>query len=164
MKEKIEGHQLEVVNRAARLAAKLITEDFEEAPTALGHACRVAERVYREGWGYQEVAAAYLHDTVENVWEGDPFVTLGQISEQVGPRITRLVVTLTRLPEETYKAYIERVLLNPAACAVKAADLRDNLARIDDKHRDCKPRWVDALRRIEDALTVAEKGKGQAPQ
>ena len=78
-------------------------------------------------------SVAVLHDTLEDVkpqWRG---FTRSQISTVCGPEVLELVEMLSRGENESYEAYIERLLPSSAARAVKLADLADNLDM--ERHR-----------------------------
>lgn len=69
-------------------------------------------------------AAAVLHDVLE-----DTHVTVAALREEGMPReVVNAVIALTRTPDMSYEAYIERVAKNRIAREVKLADMRDNLA------------------------------------
>ena len=83
--------------------------------------------------------AAVLHDVVE-----DTPVTLADLRSQGFPEeVVRAVGCLTRLADETYEAFIERVKTDPVALEVKVADLEDNM----DLRRlaDPQPRDLERL-------------------
>lgn len=66
---------------------------------------------------------AVLHDVVE-----DTAYTLVDLHAQGFPEaVVSAVESLTRLPEESYEEFIDRVKLNPIARKVKLADLEDNM-------------------------------------
>ena len=72
-------------------------------------------------------SVAVLHDTLEDVkpqWRG---FARHQISAVCGPEVLELVELLSRGVNESYRAYIERLLPSAGARAVKLADLADNL-------------------------------------
>ena len=64
---------------------------------------------------------AYLHDVVE-----DTDVTIGEIRDRFGKRVSVAVDALTRR-KEPYFDYIRRVKQNPEATQIKLADLHANL-------------------------------------
>lgn len=95
------------------------------------HPLRVAEEV--EGRGYDDVtvAAALLHDMVE-----DSNVGLSQLKEfgMEGDIVIDLVDALTRRDGESYEDFISRVIAYsssrttpPRAVIIKLADIHDNL-------------------------------------
>ncbi len=74
--------------------------------------------------------AAVLHDVVE-----DTAITLDALRlERFSAEVIDAVELLTRRESDTYEQFIERVLPNPIARAVKLADLEDNMdvRRIDE--------------------------------
>lgn len=96
-----------------------------------------------------ERVAAVLHDVVEDsAWTLDALRAEG-ISEEV----VEALDGLTRRPEETYEAFIERAARHPVARAVKRADLEDNmdlrrLHAVSEKDRERLARYLKAWRRL----------------
>ena len=134
-----------LVSCAATIAASghagQVREDGE--PYIL-HPMRVALRLRTP----VEQAVGLLHDVLEDsdirgdildhylVTESRPDAySQERVSWAEAGNIMRIVKILTRLPEEPYKQYIERIALHPVATEVKLADLEDNIdcTRIDDK-------------------------------
>jgi hypothetical protein len=69
------------------------------------------------------MAVALLHDVLE-----DSSYTATDLKEAGLPaHIVHAVECLTREPDEDYHAFIERVLPNPVARAVKIGDIEDNI-------------------------------------
>jgi (p)ppGpp synthase/HD superfamily hydrolase len=115
----------------------------------IGHPERVAALL--EGLGYADavVAAALLHDVVE-----DTPVTLEEVRAAFGDRVAALVAAVTEDPAlppgERKRAYRERVRdASPAARAICAADKVVNLA---DLRRVAERGNVRALRRFRGGL------------
>lgn len=81
----------------------------------------VANYTREYGGSVEQVAAAYLHDTVE-----DTNVTPEQINALFGPKVTTLVNFLTKNEGESYMQFICRVASYPDAVLVKLADIRSN--------------------------------------
>jgi len=90
------------------------------------HPVAVASRVSRRSplAGPEMVAAAFLHDTVE-----DTFVGLATIKTLFGERVAVLVDAMTRREGEDYKDYLKRLVAVQGACVLKTADLQDNAER-----------------------------------
>lgn len=66
---------------------------------------------------------AALHDIVE-----DSCLTLADLSAEGFPSsIVEAIDHLTRRPNETYEAFIERISLHPLAVEIKLLDLEDNM-------------------------------------
>ena len=66
-------------------------------------------------------AAALLHDTVE-----DTDITLAELAKEFPPEVVEAVNLLTHKPGTDYYDYVRAIRANPAATAVKLADLRHN--------------------------------------
>jgi (p)ppGpp synthase/HD superfamily hydrolase len=108
------------LDRAVALAAQahLGQTDKAGAPYIL-HPLRVMFRCQSES----AMMAAVLHDVVE-----DTSITLAELRSQgFSEAVISAVASLTRLPDETYEAFIVRVQGDPIAKEVKIADLEDNM-------------------------------------
>lgn len=92
---------------------------------------------------------AVLHDVVE-----DSPITLENLRELGFPEtVVTAVDSLTRRPEESYEAFIDRVKLNPLARRVKLADLEDNmdlrrLQHVTDRDQQRWERYAKASKLI----------------
>jgi (p)ppGpp synthase/HD superfamily hydrolase len=111
-----------------------------------GHVERVANS---EGLMYYfEIAAAYLHDVLE-----DTAVTVEDLRDLgFNDLVIKTVVTLTHLEDETYFEYIDRVSKDPHATRIKLADLEDNLdeSRWPDMPESMKARYLKAKSILEE--------------
>lgn len=105
----------------ARFAAKAHANQLDKAgdPYVL-HPMRVAERVAAWGGSVSEIAAALLHDAIE-----DQGVKPEDLARDFGPPVAKLVVALSVQEGEPYDAYIERVIAGGARL-IKMADVADN--------------------------------------
>jgi len=94
---------------------------------------------------------ALLHDVLEDT----PTTYANLRAVGVSEFDALLVLHLTREEDELYHNYIARVGCNPDACAIKVADIRDNLGRIGGLHMveqmRLRPRYEKALRFLEAA-------------
>lgn len=89
----------------------------------IGHPARVARLVSMATTSQSAIAAAWLHDVVE-----DTDVTLDALSAAGFPaEVVDAVEALTHRKGETRVAYIERVRGNLLAVQVKRCDIQDNL-------------------------------------
>ncbi|MGJ9403105.1 HD domain-containing protein [Arthrobacter sp. KK5.5] len=84
----------------------------------ISHPARVAGRLTAPA----EVAAAWLHDTIEDCGIGADELLRAGIAEDV----VTAVVLLTRTPEMGSDDYYRAIRANPVALAVKLADIADN--------------------------------------
>ncbi len=71
--------------------------------------------------GHYVMAAAVMHDLVE-----DTDVTLEDLKKTFPERVVSLVSLMTKDPNKTYDEYIERIMTDKDAIAIKMADLRHN--------------------------------------
>lgn len=90
----------------------------------LAHVADVARRV--RGQGPEAEAVAWLHDTVE-----DCGVSLDQIEAACGSAVRAGVAAMTRQEGEDYATdYLPRLMANPHARVVKAADAAHNRGKV----------------------------------
>ena len=86
------------------------------------HLRAVAEGVRQRGGDDEQIAAAWLHDAVE-----DDALTERWLHEAPLSRRTKdIVLALTKRPGEPPEAYAARILATPGAALVKEADLAHN--------------------------------------
>ena len=94
------------------------------------HPWRVAEAVAKYGVSQNAIAAAYLHDTVE-----DTAITLEGIGKTFPVRVVELVDLLTKRPSERGDEAIVRLIASGdrEALLIKLCDLDDN-SLVDPNH------------------------------
>ena len=96
----------------------------------IDHPRRVAERVIKEGYGAEFVAAAWLHDVVEDHRPRIDFDLLRRAG--FPPSVVEAVDALSKRvgpvagEKEDHAVAVERACQNPIALVVKAADVADN--------------------------------------
>ncbi|KUF14757.1 phosphohydrolase [Streptomyces silvensis] len=101
------------------------------------HLAAVAAGVRARGGSDEQVAAAWLHDAVE-----DDALTADWLARAALTPATRaIVLAVTKRPGETPEAYAARILETPGALLVKEADLAHNadpgrLSVLDGTTRD----------------------------
>ncbi len=129
----------------------------------IAHPVRVARLLASRGYDEEVLAAALLHDVVE-----DTSVTLGDVRARFGTRVAELVAWVTENPElpagERKRAYRDRLRRSPhAARAICAADKVCNLADLreaagNDQVLARFDGGLDAqVRHHSDALTMLEE-------
>ncbi|MDE5560967.1 MAG: phosphohydrolase [Bacteroidaceae bacterium] len=80
-------------------------------------------RVMQAGKTIEERIAGILHDIVEDThWTFEDL-----LREGIPAEVVDAIRCLTKIEDETYDQFIERVKTNPIAVAVKLNDLRDNM-------------------------------------
>lgn len=110
------------------------------------HALRVMHQMRTD----HEMMAAVLHDVVE-----DTSVTLDDLRQANYPQaVLEAVDCLTHREDESYDAYLDRVITNKIALRVKWADLKDNMdgTRLQDfTERDSQryKKYVNARKKLE---------------
>ena len=123
--------QVEEIARAAHAAQT----DKAGRPYA-EHLAAVAEGVRARGGSEEQIAAAWLHDSVE-----DGALSADWLAAAELPQSTKdMVLAVTKRPGEDLRAYTRRILATPGARLVKEADLAHNadpgrLAVLDEATR-----------------------------
>lgn len=88
----------------------------------------------------EERIVAVLHDVVE-----DCGVSLDDLrKEGFSETVLTAIASVTKVPGESYEAFVERAAQNPIGRVVKLADLEEN----SDLSRIAQPSWED-LERVE---------------
>ncbi|WP_460146435.1 HD domain-containing protein [Pseudomonas sp. S2_A02] len=87
-----------------------------------------------------ERIVAVLHDVVEDC--GISFDDLR--NEGFSETVLMAIASVTKVPDESYEEFVERVAQNPIGRVVKLADLEEN----SDLSRIAQPSWED-LERVE---------------
>ncbi|MCF3124188.1 HD domain-containing protein [Streptomyces arenae] len=100
------------------------------------HLQAVADGVRARGGDDDQVAAAWLHDSVEDDALSERWLTDAPLT----PRTKAIVRALTKRADEPKEAYARRILATPGARLVKEADLAHNadparLAVLDETTR-----------------------------
>lgn len=108
------------------------------------HVRRVADLVRLQKFPDHVVAAAYLHDVVE---DGHTTFTELHSSYEFPVMVVALVRILTRRSTESYDEYIERVARHPEASAIKRANLIENMSTLPPGH-SLWHRYLKALVRL----------------
>jgi (p)ppGpp synthase/HD superfamily hydrolase len=100
--------------------------------TDVDHPVAVAELLHERGFDQEVVAAALLHDVVE-----DTATEVGEIRERFGPQVARLVAEMTE--DEGIERYEERkaehrarIRGDPCVAAIYAADKLANARELKD--------------------------------
>lgn len=93
----------------------------------INHVARVVLQLEMKEAGDDTVAAAWLHDVVEDCGE-DYGILLELFPKEIGIAVFRL----TRYKGFPYDLYIEDVKKNPISTEIKLADLADNLRDNDN--------------------------------
>ncbi|MCK8676826.1 HD domain-containing protein [Streptomyces lichenis] len=101
------------------------------------HLQAVAEGVRARGGSESQIAAAWLHDAVEDDALTEQWLTEAELPQSVRD----MVLALTKRPGEELPAYTARILAVPGALLVKEADLAHNsdpgrLAELDEATRN----------------------------
>ncbi|MDF2268554.1 HD domain-containing protein [Streptomyces coacervatus] len=98
------------------------------------HLRAVAEGVRARGGDEEQIAAAWLHDAIEDDALSAQWLEQAALTH----RTKNIVLALTKRPGESPEKYAQRILATPGALLVKEADLAHNanpsrLSRLDDE-------------------------------
>lgn len=152
---------LPVMDTNAKHLAKALaitTQLFEKIPDKNGapyalHCIAVMMGVADRG--YEVMAAAAMHDLIE-----DTHMTLSWLSDdhEFSPRIVQLVEIMTKRQGEEYEDYIDRVMCDCDAIAIKLSDLRHNsdIRRLPDisvKSGERLVKYAAAYKKLEESDT-----------
>jgi (p)ppGpp synthase/HD superfamily hydrolase len=124
------------------------------------HPLRVMLHVKNAGGTEVEIAAAALHDVVE-----DTDTTVEELERLFGPEVASLVDSMSRREGEEYVEYVERCVSGgPSAIRLKQADLADNssAARLErlpeDQRAELEAKYQRAFEVIDRALRSTAGG------
>ncbi|GHH84348.1 HD domain-containing protein [Streptomyces capitiformicae] len=100
------------------------------------HLQAVAHGVATRGGDHDQVAAAWLHDAIEDNALTEDWLAAAPLT----PRTKNIVLALTKHPSEPPEEYAARILATPGALLVKESDLAHNanptrLAALDEPTR-----------------------------
>lgn len=106
------------------------------------HLAAVASIVHRAGWDSQTVAAAYLHDTIEDMNQHGQRLRRKQLRDAVGPEVARLVAQVSeqklddrgdmRPWRDRKEDYLDSIRTgSPRGAAISLADKIHNLWSIN---------------------------------
>ncbi|GGQ55681.1 phosphohydrolase [Streptomyces ruber] len=146
--------EIETIARAAHATQK----DKAGRPYA-EHLRAVAEGVRVRGGDEEQIAAAWLHDAVEDDALSEEWLREAALTE----RTKRIVRALTKRAGEPPEAYAARILATPGARLVKQSDLAHNadpsrLALLDEATRDRLERKYAHMRGLLGLGATAEEG------
>jgi guanosine-3',5'-bis(diphosphate) 3'-pyrophosphohydrolase len=125
-----------------------------EGDTEIDHPTRVASLLKEHGFEDEVVAAAFLHDVVEDT-SRDP----GEIEENFGPEVAGLVREMTENesiePYEARKAeHRSRVARDRRVAAIYAADKLANARTLNEMSQDPDGAKLEHYRRTLDTLSA----------
>lgn len=113
------------------------------------HLAAVADGVRARGGSDEQVAAAWLHDSVEDNALSEQWLRRAALSQ----RTKDIVFALTKRPGESPADYAERILTTPGARLVKESDLAHNadpgrLSVLDEATRERLTRKYAQMRSL----------------
>lgn len=142
----------EILQKAIEIATEAHKNQRDRAGKPyIGH----ISRVMQAGETQEERIAGILHDIVEDTsWSFEDLLNIG-----IPIDIVDAIRCLTKMENEPYDQFIERVKTNPIAIAVKLNDLHDNmdmtrLPEITDKDIERLLKYHRAYRELWDFIQV----------
>ncbi|MDE6513775.1 MAG: phosphohydrolase [Muribaculaceae bacterium] len=142
----------EILQKAIEIATEAHKNQRDRAGKPyIGH----ISRVMQAGETQEERIAGILHDIVEDTsWSFEDLLNIG-----IPIDIVDAIRCLTKMENEPYDQFIERVKTNPIAIAVKLNDLHDNmdmtrLPKITDKDIERLLKYHRAYRELWDFIQV----------
>ena len=120
------------------------------------HLRAVAEGVRSRGGDDEQIAAAWLHDAVEDDALTEAWLREAALSE----RTRRIVLAVTKRAGEPPRAYAARILATPGALLVKQADLAHNAdpARLAALDAPTRTRLTEKYARMRALLGLPDEG------
>ena len=121
------------VNLASAIATKAHEGQFrwDGVTPYIAHPAAVALAVRNAGYNDDAIAAAYLHDVIE-----DTPVTIADLRVQgVNETVLTAVHLLTKLDSQEYLEYLLRLKRNEIARVVKIEDIKHNRSSLDRKRK-----------------------------
>lgn len=117
------------ISRAIKYAIEAHGDQRDRSGTLyIFHVLRVMERVRVAGGTDNQIAAAVLHDVLE-----DTDAKFWDVAEEFGTGVADMVLALTRADDETYAEYIDSLTTGSSgALLIKVCDLEDNLSRVSN--------------------------------
>lgn len=146
-----------LVKRASKFAEERHEGQFwKGGERFFNHIRRVADRIRMITPDATAIAAAYLHDVVE-----DGHATFAEISRLFGNEVYTIVKLLTKRKEDTYEIYVMKIIKSGSipAMLIKMADNQDNLASVGDgvfppdTEKELSDRWSWSKDFIEKHIT-----------
>lgn len=136
----------------AEVMARVLHEDdtYGNESYANGHLAKVASLARTIGLSDEAIAAAWLHDSVED----HPYdISFDHILDRFGPIVRDYVRALTHIPGQENSVYLQQVARGGAeVVAVKICDSRINMAKtiasITASLRSRSPLGADDVRRF----------------
>ena len=136
----------ELIEKAKAFAEKVHagqTRKNKAKTPAITHMAEVAALVAVAGGSPEEIAAAWLHDTVE---DSKPNITIQQIKAEFGEEIANIVDGLTDLPEFKRIPLLRRKMLQAwrvqsEDCSVQLVKIADQISNVRSIVHDPPVKW-----------------------
>lgn len=152
------GEQAELLNKAYEYAARMHSgQKRESGEPYIVHPEKVAEVLLELGLDYATIAAALLHDCIE-----DTAATESELRELFGDKITELVLGVTKLDKITFKSKAEEQAENfRKMFLAMAQDFRVILVKLADRLHNM--RTINVLSRERQTAMAKETMEIYAP-
>ncbi|MEV6653525.1 HD domain-containing protein [Streptomyces sp. NPDC051219] len=148
---------VEAIARAAHA-----TQTDKDGRPYIEHVQAVADGVRARGGSDEQLAAAWLHDTIE-----DGALSEGWLEGAALPQATKdMVRAVSKRAGESMEEYTRRILATPGALLIKEADLAhntdpDRLARLDEPTRNRLREKYARMRRLLGLTGEGRTGEGR---
>ena len=151
-----EAYKIDKAKAWALEKHKLQWRKFAGEPYS-SHPIRVAETVKKYTRNADIIAAAYLHDTVE-----DTKTSYEEIDAAFGPKVSKIVKELTTIPEDLEKvgktAYLIKKMnaMSPEALLIKMADRLDNLSDLNTAPKKWQVKYANSSMQVLGSLSSSK--------
>ena len=111
---------MDIIDKSLKIALKAHKGKKDKAgKTYILHPIRLMTQMETE----EEMAVALLHDAIED----SPITKEYLLNEGIPSKVVDAVQTLSKLEDENYDDFINRIIKNNLAAKVKKADIEDNI-------------------------------------
>ena len=151
-----ENYKIEKAKERAIEKHKLQWRKFSNEPYH-AHPLRVAKTVMKYTRNADIIAAAYLHDTVE-----DTKTTYEELDAEFRPKVSNIVKELTSIPADLEKvgktAYLIKKMnsMSPEALLIKLADRLDNLGDLSVAKKSWADKYIGQSQQVLGNLTFSK--------
>jgi len=111
---------MNIIEKSLEIALKAYSGQKDKAgKTYILHPLRIMNKMETE----EEISVALLHDVIED----SNYTAEDLLNNNIPSYVVDAVQSLTKIKDEPYDKFIERVLKNKLATKVKIADIEDNI-------------------------------------
>jgi len=138
---------MDIIEKSLEIALKAYSGQKDKAgKTYILHPLRIMAKMETE----EEMAVALLHDVIED----SDYTSDDLLSEGIPSAIVEAVQLLSKVGNESYDQFVDRVSENPLASKIKIADIEDNinilrLESVDKKDLERVAKYHKAWRKLQ---------------